>query len=45
MSLSLEAYATLAFIIVFVGIVAWSYWPGNRQMFEKDGRIPLDDEQ
>jgi cytochrome c oxidase cbb3-type subunit IV len=42
---SLEAYATLAFFLVFGGIVLWAYWPGNRKKLEEDARIPLDDDR
>jgi cbb3-type cytochrome oxidase subunit 3 len=45
MSGTIEAYATLAFVIIFGLIVAWAYWPSNRKKFEKDGRIPLDDDR
>ncbi len=45
MSATLQAYATLAFIVIFGGIVVWAYWPGNRKKFEKDGQIPLDDDK
>jgi cbb3-type cytochrome oxidase subunit 3 len=45
MSTTLEAYATLAFIIIFGGIVVWAYWPKNRKKFEQDGRIPFDDDK
>lgn len=33
-------------IIVFAAIVAWAYWPKHKARFEKDGHIPLrDDDQ
>ena len=32
-------------IILFVGIVAWVFWPKNRQRLEQHGRIPLEDEE
>jgi len=44
MSGSLDTYATLAFVGIFMGIAAWAYWPGNRQKFEKDAQIPLHDD-
>jgi|YNPMSStandDraft_1061717.scaffolds.fasta_scaffold01464_2 cytochrome c oxidase cbb3-type subunit 4 len=33
----------LWFVLLFVGIVAWAFWPGNRRRLEAHGRIPLDD--
>ena len=32
-------------MIVFVGIVAWAFWPKNKQKMEQYGRIPLDDDE
>jgi cytochrome c oxidase cbb3-type subunit 4 len=31
-------------ILLFVGIVAWVYWPSHKQRLESFGRIPLQDE-
>ncbi len=31
-------------VLVFTGIVRWAWRPANRQRFEKDARIPLNDE-
>lgn len=27
---------------IFLGIVAWAFWPRNRSRFEAHGRLPLD---
>ena len=34
-------------MILFLGIVAWAFWPKRKARFEKDAQIPLrdDDEQ
>ena len=32
-------------VLVFAGIAYWALRPGNRQRFERDARIPLDDGQ
>ena len=29
---------------IFVGIVAWAFWPSNKSRLEAHGRIPLDDD-
>lgn len=29
---------------IFVGVVAWAYWPRNKKAFEKHAMIPLDDD-
>ncbi len=31
-------------ILVFAGIAFWAWRPKNRRRFEKDARIPLNDE-
>jgi cytochrome c oxidase cbb3-type subunit 4 len=32
------------FVVIFVGVVAWAYWPKRRAELEKLARIPLEDE-
>lgn len=29
---------------IFLGIIAWVYWPGRKSELEQQGRIPLDDD-
>ena len=31
-------------VLVFIGIAAWAYWPKQRARFERDGLIPLRDD-
>lgn len=31
-------------VLLFVGIVAWVYWPSRKKKLEAYGRIPLEDE-
>lgn len=31
------------FFLLFVAIVAWAYWPGNKKRFEQEGRKILED--
>jgi cytochrome c oxidase cbb3-type subunit 4 len=28
-------------ILIFLGIVAWAFWPGNRKRFKRDADIPF----
>lgn len=35
---------TIWAIVVFAGIAFWAWRPKNRRRFEKDSRIPLNDE-
>jgi len=32
-------------VLVFIGIAAWAYWPKHRARFERDGWIPLRDDE
>ncbi|MCC6469671.1 MAG: cbb3-type cytochrome c oxidase subunit 3 [Alphaproteobacteria bacterium] len=29
------------FVAFFAAVLAWTFWPGNRQKLEDAGRIPL----
>ena len=40
----LQHYSTAIMMAVFVMIVVTTFWPGRRDRFDKDARIPLDDE-
>ncbi len=31
-------------MLLFLGIVAWAFWPGRKSKLNAYGRIPLDDE-
>lgn len=41
---TLHSIATVAAIIAFAGVCWWAYRPGNRQRFEDDARLPLDND-
>jgi cytochrome c oxidase cbb3-type subunit IV len=30
--------------LIFVGIVAWAFWPRNKKKFEEQGNIPFRDD-
>ncbi len=32
-------------MIIFIGIVAWAFWPSNKDELESHGDIPLRDEE
>ena len=40
----LSSIWTIWAILVFAGIAFWAWRPKNRRRFEKDARIPLNDE-
>jgi cytochrome c oxidase cbb3-type subunit 4 len=33
------------FVALFVGIVAWAFWPSNKARLEAQARIPFEDER
>jgi cytochrome c oxidase cbb3-type subunit 4 len=41
---TLHAGWTVWLVMVFLGIVGYAIWPGNREKFEHASRIPLDDD-
>ena len=32
----------LFFVALFVGVVIYAFWPGNKKQFEEDAKIPLE---
>jgi cbb3-type cytochrome oxidase subunit 3 len=40
----LEHYSVVLMTVVFLGIVAATYWPGRKAKIEQQGRIPLEDD-
>ena len=36
-----QVAALLFFVALFVGVVIYAFWPGNKKRFEKDAQIPL----
>ena len=45
MSMSdLQIFATLAAFVAFIGVAWWAYSPKNKERFEKDAQLALDDD-
>jgi len=40
----LRSLITVAALVAFLGIVWWAYGPARKERFERDGRLPLDEE-
>lgn len=40
----LHSIATVAAMIAFLAVVWWAYSPKNRQRFEEDAKLALDDD-
>ena len=36
-----QVAALIFFIALFVGVVIYAFWPGNKKRFEEDAKIPL----
>ncbi len=34
---------TIVFLVLFVGIIVLTYWPGRRREMDRAGKLPLDD--
>ncbi|WP_425064316.1 cbb3-type cytochrome oxidase subunit 3 [Reyranella sp.] len=41
----LASFWTVWAVIIFLAILFWALRPRNRKRFEKDARIPLDDDR
>jgi cbb3-type cytochrome oxidase subunit 3 len=40
----LEHYLVVVMAVLFIGIVASTYWPGRKAAIERQGRIPFEDD-
>ena len=40
----LRSFWVLWLMAIFLGIVAWAYWPKRKHEMEEHGRIPFKDE-
>jgi cytochrome c oxidase cbb3-type subunit 4 len=37
-----QVAALLLFVALFVGVVIYAFWPGNKKRFEQAARLPLE---
>ncbi len=37
-------YGLIYFLILFVGVLVYALWPGNKKKFEKAARMPLEED-
>jgi cytochrome c oxidase cbb3-type subunit IV len=40
-----QLVALVLFVVLFVGVIAYVFWPGNRKKFDEASKLPLDDEE
>ncbi|OOS21808.1 cbb3-type cytochrome oxidase subunit 3 [Moraxella lincolnii] len=40
----LQSIATVAAFVAFIGVAWWAYSPKNKQRFEDDAKLALDDD-
>lgn len=40
-----QIIALIFFIALFVGVIVYVFWPGNKKKFDEAARAPLDDEK
>ena len=39
---TLQSLWVVWLVLIFLGICAWAFWPGNRRRFEAQARRPLE---
>lgn len=39
-----KTWWTLFFVVIFVVVLIYALWPGNKEKFDKAARMPLDEE-
>ncbi|MFW2391893.1 MAG: cbb3-type cytochrome c oxidase subunit 3 [Alphaproteobacteria bacterium] len=39
-----QVVALLFFIALFVAVLAYAFWPGNKKRFDEAARLPLEDD-
>jgi cytochrome c oxidase cbb3-type subunit 4 len=37
-------YGLIYLVILFAGILAYAFWPANKEKFEKAARLPLEED-
>lgn len=42
--MNLPTLATVLVSLAFIGLCVWVLWPSNKARFERDARIPLQDD-
>jgi cytochrome c oxidase cbb3-type subunit 4 len=43
-SILLRTAVLVVFVLIFVAIVIYAYWPGNKKSFDEAAQLPLDDD-
>jgi cytochrome c oxidase cbb3-type subunit 4 len=39
-----QSWGAVYFVLMFVGVLIYAFWPKNRHGFQRAKKIPLDDE-
>ncbi len=40
-----QSFSLLLFFVLFIGVVVYALWPGNKKVFERASRMPLDGDE
>ncbi|MEQ8824644.1 MAG: cbb3-type cytochrome c oxidase subunit 3 [Filomicrobium sp.] len=40
-----QSFSTVLFFALFIGVVIYAVWPGNRKSFDYASRIPFDNDE
>ena len=39
-----QVVALLLFLALFIGVIVYVFWPGNKKKFDEAAKLPLEDE-
>jgi len=39
-----QTVVLVLFVVLFIGVVAYVFWPGNKKGFDEAAQLPLDDD-
>jgi cytochrome c oxidase cbb3-type subunit 4 len=39
-----QTAALILFVVLFIGVIAYVFWPGNKKKFDEAAELPLEDD-
>ncbi|NWG23674.1 MAG: cbb3-type cytochrome c oxidase subunit 3 [Pseudorhodoplanes sp.] len=39
-----QTWGLVYFVLIFLGVVAYAFWPSNKKKFDDAARLPLDED-
>ena len=40
-----QSFSLLLFFVLFIGVIVYALWPGNKKVFDRASRMPLDSDE